>query len=61
MSEEYGGDFITIVDDDGKEFELESDGLLAVCICHEYDHLEGILFIDKAIDGVINTVEETEE
>ena len=23
MSEEYGGDFITIVDDDGKEFELE--------------------------------------
>ena len=33
---------------EGKPFTLEATGLLAVCICHEYDHLDGILFRDKA-------------
>jgi peptide deformylase len=31
---------------DGKPFELETDGLLAVCIQHEIDHLDGKLFVD---------------
>jgi peptide deformylase len=31
----------------GKPFTLEADGLLARVILHEYDHLEGILFIDR--------------
>jgi peptide deformylase len=31
---------------DGQPFELETDGLLAVCIQHEMDHLEGKLFVD---------------
>jgi peptide deformylase len=31
---------------DGKPFELEAEGLLAVCIQHEYDHLQGVLMID---------------
>ncbi len=31
---------------DGETFELEVDGLLAVCIQHEMDHLEGKLFVD---------------
>ena len=31
---------------DGKPFELEADGLLAVCIQHEIDHLDGKLFVD---------------
>jgi peptide deformylase len=31
---------------DGQPFELEADGLLAVCIQHEMDHLEGKLFVD---------------
>ena len=30
----------------GKEKELKADGLLATCIQHEIDHLDGILFID---------------
>ena len=30
----------------GKPFELETDGLLAVCIQHEMDHLLGKLFVD---------------
>ncbi len=31
---------------DGNPFELEADGLLAVCVQHEIDHLNGIVFID---------------
>ena len=31
---------------DGETFELEADNLLAVCIQHEIDHLEGKLFVD---------------
>ncbi len=30
----------------GQEFELEAEGLLAICIQHELDHLNGVLFID---------------
>lgn len=44
---------IKALDRNGNEFTLDADGLFAVCICHEYDHLDGILFVDKAIDGVI--------
>ena len=31
---------------DGDEVEMEAEGLLAVCIQHEMDHLEGKLFVD---------------
>ena len=31
---------------EGQSFEMEADGLLAVCIQHEMDHLEGKLFVD---------------
>jgi peptide deformylase len=31
---------------DGKPFEMTADGLLAVCIQHEIDHLDGKLFVD---------------
>jgi len=31
---------------DGESLEMEADGLLAVCIQHEIDHLEGKLFVD---------------
>lgn len=34
------------MDLDGKVFELEATGLMASCIQHETDHLNGILFID---------------
>ena len=34
------------LDRDGKKQVLEADGLLADCLQHEMDHLEGILFID---------------
>jgi peptide deformylase len=34
------------LDLDGKPHEVEADGLLATCIQHEIDHLNGVLFID---------------
>ena len=37
---------INYLDYSGKQQELKAEGLLATCIQHEIDHLEGILFID---------------
>ena len=37
---------VTALSRDGNPFELEADGLLAVCIQHEIDHLNGKLFVD---------------
>lgn len=37
---------VEALDRHGKEFELETDGLLAVCVQHEIDHLDGKLFVD---------------
>ena len=38
---------VTYQDIDGVEHRLECDGLLARCIQHEVDHLNGVLFIDR--------------
>jgi len=37
---------VRTLDRKGKQIELDADGLLAVCIQHEMDHLEGKLFVD---------------
>ena len=37
---------VRYVDRDGAKQEIEADGLLATCIQHEIDHLDGILFVD---------------
>ncbi len=37
---------IRYLDYNGKEVEEEADGLFAVCIQHEMDHLEGVVFLD---------------
>ncbi|MGL4987076.1 MAG: peptide deformylase [Treponemataceae bacterium] len=41
---------IQALDEKGKPFTLEADGLLARVIQHEYDHLEGVMFIDRVTD-----------
>jgi peptide deformylase len=38
---------VTALDRDGKSFELEAEGLLAVAIQHENDHLNGVVMLDK--------------
>ncbi len=37
---------VRALDRDGKPFELETEGLLATCIQHEIDHLNGKVFVD---------------
>ena len=37
---------VRALDRDGRPFELEAEDLLAVCIQHEMDHLDGKLFVD---------------
>ncbi len=37
---------VKALNQDGKAFELEADGLLAVCLQHEMDHLQGKVFVE---------------
>ena len=43
---------------DGRTFELDAEGFLAVAVCHELDHLDGILYVDKMIEDVTGKTEE---
>ena len=45
----------------GNPIEIDGEGLLAVCLCHELDHLDGILYVDKMIEDVTDKVEEEEK
>ena len=38
---------VRALDADGQSFTLDAEGLLAVCIQHEMDHLEGKVFVEK--------------
>jgi peptide deformylase len=38
--------WVRALDYSGKPFEMECEGLLAIAVQHEYDHLEGTLFVD---------------
>lgn len=43
-----------------EEFEIEGTELLARAICHECDHLDGILYVDK-VEGELTTMEYSDE
>lgn len=49
---------VQALNENGKPFTLEADGLLARVIQHEYDHLDGVLFIDR---GDANFAKKTTE
>ena len=40
----------------GEKIEVKAKDLLAQAICHEVDHLNGIVFVDKIIPGTLETV-----
>ena len=40
---------VKALDRDGKEQRIEATGMLAIAMCHEIDHLDGILFEDRVI------------
>ena len=41
---------VKALSDKGEELVIHGEGLLARALCHEIDHLNGVLFIDKAIE-----------
>lgn len=43
---------VEATDRNGNRFTYTGTGLMARCLCHEYDHLDGILYVDKAYDMV---------
>ena len=45
----------------GEKIKIKAKGLLAQAICHEVDHLDGILFIDNMIPGTLEYVKPEEE
>jgi len=47
---------VKTMDENGKNLELEGTGLLARAFCHEIDHLNGILFIDKVVPGTVKII-----
>lgn len=38
---------VKALNENGEEFILEAEEFLARAVCHEYDHLEGVIFLDK--------------
>lgn len=40
---------VKALDRNGKEFTIDGEGLFAICVCHETDHLEGILYKEVAL------------
>ena len=46
---------------DMKEYTIEGEGLLARCICHELDHLDGHMYVELAGDTIHDVNYETEE
>ncbi len=43
---------VRAMDRNGKVYEAEGTELMARCFCHELDHLDGTLYIDKAIEMI---------
>lgn len=42
---------VKALNEKGEEIVLEGEELLARALCHEIDHLDGVLFVDKVING----------
>lgn len=42
---------VKALNENGEEIIIEGEELLARALCHEIDHLDGILFVDKLVEG----------
>ncbi len=51
---------VEALNEDGKKIKIHAKELLAQALCHEIDHLNGILFIDSMIPGTLQYVEPEE-
>ena len=45
------------LNENGEKIKIKAKGLLAQAICHELDHLDGILFVDNMLPGTLQYVE----
>jgi peptide deformylase len=52
---------VTGLDREGRKIRIEGDGLLAQCLQHEVDHLNGALYIDRAKNVRVAVSEEEKE
>ncbi len=52
---------VKALDEDMKEIVIEGRGLLARAICHECDHLEGIMYVEKVEGDLFDVTDEAEE
>jgi peptide deformylase len=43
---------VCALDRSGKEIEITGEGILARALCHEIEHLEGRLFVDKVLEYI---------
>ncbi len=43
---------VRALDKKGREIELTAEGFLARAVCHELDHLDGVVYVDKMIEDV---------
>ena len=48
---------VEALDENGKKVKIQAKDLLAQALCHEIDHLNGIVFVDKMIPGTLEYVE----
>ncbi len=48
---------VEFLDRNAKKTKLKAKDLLAQAICHECDHLEGVLFVDKVIEGTLEYID----
>lgn len=49
------------LDENGNKIKIKAKGLLAQAICHELDHLDGILFVDHMLPGTLQYAEPSKE
>lgn len=52
---------VEALNENGKKIKIKAKDLLAQAICHEVDHLNGIVFVDKMIPGTLQYVEPQEQ
>lgn len=45
------------LNENGEKIKIKAKGLLAQAICHELDHLDGVLFVDNMLPGTLQYVE----
>lgn len=48
---------VEALDENGKKVKIRAKELLAQALCHEIDHLNGIVFVDKMLPGTLEYVE----